>query len=58
MKSIFGQNFIHVTNDDDLSAIKKKASGLYAKLLGWSGSLPSNKKALAWKQAELDAKKR
>ena len=58
MKSIFGQNFIHVTNDDDLSAIKKKASGLYSKLLGWSGSLPSNKKALAWKQAELDAKKR
>ena len=55
---MFGTDFIHITNDDDIASLDKKASNVYTKLLGWSGSYPKNKKALAWKQTELDAKKR
>ena len=58
LKKIFGRDYVEVTNDDDLKSLEKKSLKLYTKLLGWSGSFPSNKQALNWKQAELDAKKR
>ena len=57
-RAMFGTDFIHVTNDDDIASLEKKTDKVYTKLLGWSGSYPKNKKALAWKQTELDAKKR
>jgi len=56
-KSMFKKDFVEVTNDDDIGTLEKKANKLYAKLLGWSSSFPKNKLALAWKQAELDAKR-
>jgi len=56
-KSMFKKDFVEVTNDDDIGTLEKKANKLYAKLLGWSTSFPKNKLALAWKQAELDAKR-
>ena len=56
-KSIFGRDFVEVRNDDDLKSLESKAQKLYSKLLGWSGSFPSNKKAMQWKQSQLDAKR-
>jgi len=56
-KSMFKKDFVEVTNDDDIGTLEKKANKLYARLLGWSTSFPKNKLALAWKQAELDAKR-
>jgi len=56
-KSMFKKDFVEVTNDDDIGTLEKKANKLYARLLGWSTSFPNNKLALAWKQAELDAKR-
>ncbi len=58
LKKIFSRDFVEVTNDEGLKELDKAATKMYTKLLGWSGAFPSNKKALAWKQAELDAKKR
>jgi predicted kinase len=58
LKKIFGRDYVEITNDEDLKSLEKKSLKLYTKLLGWSGSFPSNKQALNWKQAELDAKKR
>ena len=55
-RKLFGRNFVEIVNDDDHAALKKKVNALYGKMMGWSSSFPSNKKALAWKQAELDAK--
>ena len=57
LKKIFGRDYVEITNDEDLKSLEKKSLKLYTKLLGWSGSFPSNKQALNWKQAELDAKK-
>jgi predicted kinase len=56
-KSMFKKDFVEVTNDDDIGTLEKKSNKLYARLLGWSTSFPKNKLALAWKQAELDAKR-
>jgi predicted kinase len=58
LKKIFSRDYIEVTNDEGLKELDKAATKMYTKLLGWTGAFPSNKKALAWKQAELDAKKR
>ena len=58
LQSVFGRDFVEISNDDDVKSLEVKTNKMYSKLLGWSGSFPSNKKALAWKQAELDAKKR
>lgn len=55
-KKLFGRNFVEIVNDDDHAALKKKVNALYGKMMGWSSSFPANKKALEWKQAELDAK--
>ena len=56
LKKIFGRNFVEVKNDDDLASLEKKANSLYAKLMGWTTSFPSNKLALKWKEQELLAK--
>ena len=52
-RTIFGKDFVEITNDDDLASLDKKANSLYSKLLGWSTSLPKNKIALNWKSFEL-----
>ena len=57
LQSLFKRDFIEVTNNDDVASFEQKAERLYGRLLTWSGSFPSNKKALAWKQAQLDAKR-
>ena len=56
-KSIFGRDFVEVRSDNDLKSLESKAQKLYSKLLGWTGSFPSNKKAMQWKQSQLDAKR-
>ena len=58
LQKVFGRDFVEISNDDDVKSLEAKTTKLYSKLLGWTGSFPSNKTALAWKQAELDAKKR
>ena len=57
LQKVFGRDFVEISNDDDVKSLEAKTTKLYSKLLGWTGSFPSNKTALAWKQAELDAKK-
>jgi len=52
-RTIFGKDFVEITNDDDLASLDKKANSLYSKLLGWSTSFPKNKIALNWKSFEL-----
>jgi predicted kinase len=58
LQKVFGRDFVEISNDDDVKSLEAKTNKLYSKLLGWSGSFPNNKTALAWKQSELDAKKR
>jgi predicted kinase len=53
LKKIFGRNFVEVRNDDDLASLEKKANKLYAKLMGWTTSFPSNTPAMKWKGDEL-----
>ena len=53
LKKIFGRDFVEVKNDDDLATLEKKATSLYAKLMGWTTSFPSNKPAIKWKETEL-----
>jgi predicted kinase len=53
LKKIFGRNFVEVRNDDDLASLEKKANKLYAKLMGWATSFPSNTPAMKWKGDEL-----
>ena len=55
-KSMFGKDFVEVTNDDDLGTLEKKANKLYSKLLGWSTIFPKNKLAMKWKEQELQYK--
>jgi predicted kinase len=57
LKRIFGRDYIEVTNDDDLKSLQTKATKLYAKLMTWTTSFPSNKPALKWKDQELQFKK-
>lgn len=57
-KSIFGRNFIEVRNDDTKQDFEAKADKLFGRLQAWSTSFPSNKVAINWKTAQLDAKKR
>jgi predicted kinase len=56
-KSIFGRDFVEIKNDDDLASLDKKANSLYAKLMVWTTSFPSNKPALKWREQELQSKK-
>ena len=57
LKKIFGRDYIEVANDDDLKTLQSKANKLFAKLMVWTTSFPSNKPALAWKEKELLIKK-
>ena len=57
LKKIFGKDFVEVKNDDDFATLEKKATSLYAKLMGWTTSFPSNKPALKWREQELQSKK-
>ena len=56
LKKIFGKDFVEVKNDDDFATLEKKANSLYAKLMGWTTSFPSNKPALKWREQELQYK--
>ena len=56
-KGMFGADFVEVLNDDTYADLKKKASQLYSKMLGWTTQFPNNKSALIWKQRELLMKK-
>jgi len=56
-KGMFGADFVEILNDDTFVSLKKKASALYSRMLGWSTKFPANKKALIWKQRELMQKK-
>jgi predicted kinase len=56
-KSMFGADFVEILNDDTYADLKKKASALYSKMLGWSTKFPSNKKAILWRERELIMKK-
>ena len=56
-KKLFGKNFIPVSNNDDISTLKKKTNALYSKMLTWTSSFPSNKLALKWKERMLLRKK-
>lgn len=57
LNKIFGRDYIEVTNDDDLKSLQTKTNKLYAKLMTWTTSFPSNKPALKWKDQELQFKK-
>ncbi len=56
-KRIFGRDFIEIVNDDDVKSLQNKASKLYGAMMTWVTKFPTNKKALAWKEHELLAKK-
>ena len=56
-KKMFGKEFLEITNDDDLKSLESKTTKISGQLITWSSKFPNNKLALAWKQAELDAKK-
>ncbi len=56
-KRIFGKDFIEIVNDDDVKSLQNKASKLYGAMMTWVTKFPTNKKALAWKEHELLAKK-
>ena len=56
-RAMFGADFVEVLNDDTYADLKKKASELYSKMLGWTTQFPNNKSALIWKQRELLMKK-
>jgi len=56
-KGLFGVDFIEIVNDDTYPALKKKASQLYSKMLGWTTKFPSNKRAILWRERELIMKK-
>ena len=56
-QGIFGKDFVEIRNDDDLKSLQSKTQKLFGKLMSWSTAFPGNKKATAWKQAELQARK-
>ena len=57
LKTLFGKDFMTITNDDTLDALEKKTSRLYTKMMTWVSSFPGNKNATAWKEAQLNLKK-
>ncbi len=57
-KSMFGKDFIEITNDDTPKDLVKKANALFSKLMTWSSKFPSSKQAIAWKENELLARKK
>jgi len=57
MKTLFGKDFMTITNDDTLDALEKKTTRLYSKMMTWVSSFPGNKNAIAWKEAQLNLKK-
>ena len=56
--TLFGKDFMTITNDDTLSALEKKTTRLYSKMMTWVSAFPGNKNATAWKEAQLNLKKR
>ena len=58
MMSLFGKDFMTITNDDTLKALETKTTRLYTKMMTWVSSFPGNKNAIAWKEAQLNLKKR
>ena len=57
MMTLFGKDFMTITNDDTLSALEKKTTRLYSKMMTWVSAFPGNKIATAWKEAQLNLKK-
>ena len=57
LKTLFGKDFMTITNDDTLDALEKKTTRLYTKMMTWVSSFPGNKNATAWKEAQLNLKK-
>lgn len=58
MMGLFGKDFMTITNDDTLKALETKTTRLYTKMMTWVSSFPGNKNAIAWKEAQLNLKKR
>ena len=56
-RKLFKKDFIEILNNDDHKALIKKSDALYGKMLTWTSKFPANKKALAWKEAQLLAKR-
>ena len=57
LRTLFGRDFMTITNDDTLDALEKKTNRLYGKMMTWVSSFPGNKNATAWKEAQLNLKK-
>ena len=57
LRTLFGKDFMTITNDDTLDALEKKTTRLYTKMMTWVSSFPGNKNATAWKEAQLNLKK-
>ena len=57
MMTLFGKDFMTITNDDTLQALESKTNRLYGKMMTWVSSFPGNKVATAWKEAQLNLKK-
>ena len=57
LSTLFGKDFMTITNDDTLDALEKKTNRLYGKMMTWVSSFPGNKNATAWKEAQLNLKK-
>ena len=57
LRTLFGKDFMTITNDDTLDALEKKTNRLYGKMMTWVSSFPGNKNATAWKEAQLNLKK-
>ena len=57
LRTLFGRDFMTITNDDTLDALEKKTTRLYTKMMTWVSSFPGNKNATAWKEAQLNLKK-
>ena len=56
-RKLFKKDFIEILNNDDHAALIKKSDALYGKMLTWTSKFPANKQALAWKEAQLLAKR-
>lgn len=56
-RKIFKKDFIEILNNDDHKALIKKSDALYGKMLTWTSKFPANKQSLAWKEAQLLAKR-
>lgn len=56
-RKLFKKDFIEILNNDDHKALIKKSDALYGKMLTWTSKFPANKQSLAWKEAQLLAKR-